>query len=49
MNFSGKTWLMIILKIRKKQGFILSLSLENTYLGKPQGEGVKFNPQLFKG
>ena len=31
MKFSGKMYLMIILKIQKKQGF--SLSLENTVLG----------------
>ena len=28
---------MIILKVKKKQGF--TLSVENTFLGKPQGRG----------
>ena len=35
MNFSGKMWLMIILKITQKQGF--TLSVESTFLEKPQG------------
>ena len=35
MKFSGKMWLMIILKVTKNQG--LTLSLENTFLEKPQG------------
>ena len=34
MKFSGKMWLMIILKFTKKQGF--NISLENTFLEKPQ-------------
>ena len=38
MKFSGKMWLMIILKITKKQSY--TLSLENTFLEKLQeGEG----------
>ena len=38
MTFSGKMWLMIILKLKlkKKQGLILSL--KNTFLEKPGGE-----------
>ena len=36
MKFSGKTWFMMILKVTKKQGF--TLSLENTFLEKPQRE-----------
>ena len=42
MKFSGKMWLMTMLKVRKKQGF--TLSLEDTFLEKPQGgqiEGFK--------
>ena len=35
MKFSGKMCLMIILKVAEKLGFILSL--EDTFLGKPQG------------
>ena len=38
MTFSGKMWLMTILKLKlkKKQGLILSL--KNTFLEKPGGE-----------
>ena len=36
MKFSGKVWLMIILKATKKQAF--TLSLENTFLEKTTGE-----------
>ena len=35
MKFSGKMWLMIILKVPKNHGF--TLSLEYTFLKKPQG------------
>ena len=35
MKFSGKIWLMIILKFTKNQSF--TLSLEDTFLEKPQG------------
>ena len=35
MKFAGKRWLVIILKVAKKQGF--SLSIENTYFEKTQG------------
>ena len=35
MKFSGKAWLMIILKVTKKQGF--TLSLEDVFFEKPQG------------
>ena len=31
-------WLMIILKVAKKQGF--TLSLENKFLNKPQGRQI---------
>ena len=34
MKFSGKMWLMIILKVTKTQLF--TLSLEDTFFGKPQ-------------
>ena len=34
MKFSGKTWLIIILKVTKKKGF--TLSLENKYMEKTQ-------------
>ena len=37
MKFSGKMWLMIILKVTKNQGF--TLSLEDTLFKKPQGGG----------
>ena len=42
MKFSGKMCLMIILKVRKNQGF--TLSLEHTFFEIPQGSGVKLNP-----
>ena len=35
MKFSGKMWLMIILKVTKNQGF--TPSREDTFLEKPQG------------
>ena len=35
MKFSEKVWLMIILKVTKEHGF--ALSLENTFLERPQG------------
>ena len=41
MKFSGKMWLIIILKATKNQGF--TLSLENTFLKKPQEE-IKLTP-----
>ena len=37
MKYSGKVWIKIILKVTKKQSF--TLSLEDTFLEKPQGEG----------
>ena len=43
MNFSGNMWLMRILKIAKKQGFILSLKY--TFLEKSQG--LKLTPTAF--
>ena len=51
MKFSGKMWLMIILKITKNQGF--TLSLEDTILEKPQGRSnwppsLLFPPNLFR-
>ena len=36
---------MILLKVTKNQGFILSL--EDTFFEKPQVEGVKLTPQPF--
>ena len=44
MKFSGKMWLMMILEVTKKHG--LTLSLEDTFLEKPQG--VKLIPSLFR-
>ena len=44
MKFSRKMWLMIISKVTKNQGFILSLG--DTLLEKPQG--VNMTPQPFK-
>ena len=35
MKFSGKMWLMIILKVTQNQGF--TLSLEDTFFEKPLG------------
>ena len=40
MKFSGKMWLMIILKVTKNHGF--TLSLEDKFFEKPQG--VKMTP-----
>ena len=43
MKFSGKMYLMIILKVTKNQGF--NLGLEDTILKKPQRQGgVKLPP-----
>ena len=55
MKFSGKMWLMIILKFTKNQG--LTLSLEDTLSDKPQGgqidppsrlrdSGIKFSDRI---
>ena len=41
MKFSGKMWLMIILKVTKNQGF--TISVEDTFFEKPQ-RGVKLTP-----
>ena len=48
MTFSGKMWLMIILKLKlkKKQGLILSL--KNTFLEKPGGECQTEFPSLLR-
>ena len=48
MAFSGKMWLMIILKLKlkKKQGLILSL--KNTFLEKPGGECQTEPPSLLR-
>ena len=43
MKFSEKMWLMIILKVSKKQGF--ALSQENTFLEKPL---IRKTPNLFR-
>ena len=53
MKFSVKIRLMIILKVSKKQGFILSLSLKSGFLEKPHdegegGRGVQFEFRLFR-
>ena len=45
MKFSGKMWLITILKVAKKQDF--TCSLVNKFLQKPKewaGEGVKLTP-----
>ena len=44
VKFSGKIWLMIILKVTKSQGF--TLSLEYAFLKKPQegGGGAEIDP-----
>ena len=44
-NFNGKMWIMIMLKITKKQGFVLSL--ESRLLEKPQGVS-KWLPSVFR-
>ena len=48
MTFSGKMWLMIIIKLKKKQkqGFILSL--KNTFLEKPEEECQTESPRLLR-
>ena len=50
MTFSGKMWLLIILKLKlkkqKKQGLILSL--KNTFLEKPGGECQTKPPSLLR-
>ena len=46
IKFSGKMWLILILKVTKKQGF--TLSLEDTLLEKPQAGGSNWPPSLFK-
>ena len=50
MTFSGKMWLMIILKLKfkKKQKQGLILSLKNTFLDKPGGECQTEPPSLLK-
>ena len=42
MKFSGKMRLLIIIKVAKKQGFLLAL--ENTFLKKNKGGEVKLTP-----
>ena len=42
MKFSGKMWLIIILKVTKEQSFILSL--EDTFFEKPQGGQIDLQP-----
>ena len=44
IKFSGKMWLMIILKVGKNHGF--TLSLEDTFLEKPQ-EGSNWGLKAF--
>ena len=46
MKVSGKMWVMRILKVTKKQGSILSL--KNTFLEKPHGEGSNSSPNIFR-
>ena len=47
-KFSWKMWIMIILKVTKKQSFILSLSLwKMHFLEKPQGGGSNWAPPAF--
>ena len=46
MKFSGKIWLLIILKVTKKQGF--NLSLEDTFFEKPQGVQLTHPPGHFR-
>ena len=46
MKVSGKMWLMIILKATKNQSF--PLSLEHTFLDKPQGWGSNWSPSLLR-
>ena len=44
MQFSGKMCFKIILKVTKNQCF--TLSLEDRFFEKPQGEGVQFEREL---
>ena len=47
MKFLGKMWLITILKVTKSQ--IFTLSLEDTFLEKPRGEGqVDPNPSRLR-
>ena len=47
MKFSGKMWLLIIIKVTKKQGF--SVSLKNFFLEKPQrGDQIDPSPSPFR-
>ena len=41
MEFPGKIWLLILLKVTKKQSF--TLSPENTFFEKPQNHRVRSN------
>ena len=45
VKFSGEMWLMTILKVPKNQGF--TLSLEDTFLEKPQGGSNSPSPPAF--
>ena len=47
MKFSGKMYLNIIFKVTKKQGF--TLSLEDTFLEKPQEAGDQIDPPAVLG
>ena len=47
MKFSGKMYLMIILKVTKNQGF--TLSLKDTFFEKPQGGGGQIDPPAVLG
>ena len=42
MKFSGKLWIMTILKSKKVER--LNLSLEDTFLEKPHGRGIQLDP-----
>ena len=47
VKFSGKLWLMIILKVTQNQGF--NLSVENIFFEKKTQRRVKLTPAAFLG
>ena len=48
ITFSGKIWLMIILKKQKQKKQGLILSLKNTILEKPEGKCQTEHPSLLR-
>ena len=48
MTFSGKMWLMIITRFKKKKKQDFILSLKNTFLEKPEGECQTESPSVLR-